>query len=174
MRKLVLDIANPWGHLHCAHGRIKRVELGDMIDGAGALYGAAGAYIGPRDLAAAGAQVYVPLAGIADGAAVGFPGTVLRWRMADYGCWSVPTLARRATRLAQLILDGWTVVVACHGGHGRTGTLIGAVGIALGISAALVDPVGWARQYCPCAVESDIQEETLATLAALARGEGQE
>lgn len=163
----VLNITNGHGFRSCTHGTIARVNLGSEV--LGALYGAAGAYLRPEHLAVVGAQVYVPLAGIAHGAAHRFPGTVLNWRMRDYGCWSAATLARRARRLAQLLLDGWTVVVACHGGHGRTGAVLAAVGIELGIADAIQDPVAWVRRYCPCAVECEEQEEALATLAAWAR-----
>jgi hypothetical protein len=159
----VLNITNGKGFRSCTHGTIKRVELDPDVPGK--LYGAAGAYLKPRDLATVGAQVYVPLAGIAHGAAHGFPGTVLNWRMQDYGCWSAATLRRRARRLAQLVLDGWTVVVACHGGHGRTGTVLAAVAVELGIAGACSDPVAWIREWCPCAVEAEVQEDTLAALA---------
>jgi len=151
----------------CTHGTIKQVPLADDVPGR--LYGAAGFKLRPMDLGAAGAHYYVPTDAIGDRAAVGFPGQTLAWRMRDYGCWSVPTLARRAHKLASLLLDGWNVVVACHGGHGRTGTLLAATVMVLSsMDATRTDPVTWIRDnYCACAVESDEQVEALEELARL-------
>lgn len=50
------------------------------------------------------------------------------------------------------------VLVACQGGHGRTGTVLSCLIMAAGVTAAKDDPITWLRdRYCKRAVESQDQ-----------------
>jgi hypothetical protein len=61
---------------------------------------------------------------------------------------------------------GQRVEAACHGGMGRTGTALAALGILDGIEPA--DAVAWVRAgYHPKAVETPGQKRWLLTLATL-------
>lgn len=145
-------------HSKCSHGIIKEVP----IISKGRLYGAAGVSLRPMDLD--GVDVYVPLAEIAHKQWVDI--IVFNWPMVDYGCWDLHTLASRADQLASIVRAGQNVCIACHGGHGRTGTLLVATAMFLGEVRAQNNPVKYIRKvYCREAVESSIQEETLNTLA---------
>ena len=144
----------------CTHGIIKEVKTNSL----GKLYGAAGAYLKSVDLN--NIDVYVPLAEIAHKDINNKITIVFDWPMVDYGCWDLHTLASRAEQLANMVHAGQNVCVACHGGHGRTGTLLSAIVMFLGEVRAQNNPVKYIRRiYCQEAVESSIQEETLNTLA---------
>lgn len=61
----------------------------------------------------------------------------------------VDTLIKRAT-------EGQEIYVHCHGGHGRTGTVLGGIAGKLGID----DPVQHVRKhYCQRAIETPEQEQ---------------
>ena len=50
------------------------------------------------------------------------------------------------------------VLVACFGGHGRTGTVLTALAIAAGAVPKNTDPIAWMRSnYCDYAIESITQ-----------------
>lgn len=70
-------------------------------------------------------------------------------------------LIRRAYELAR---EGSRVEVACHGGTGRTGTVIACMAVLAGLPAA--DAVAWTRRhYRPRAVETPGQRRWIAWFA---------
>jgi protein-tyrosine phosphatase len=137
------------------HGIMAEVSLSEGIEGA--LFRAAGIAVTKKMLKQVGIDVYIPLT---EEARVKHPGRF--WPMVDYSCWPVEELAQKAIKIARVLLNGKRVCIACHGGHGRTGTLLAAVAV---IMYGVEDPVEWVREvYCSHAVESKIQEETLREL----------
>jgi len=74
-------------------------------------------------------------------------------------------------RAWELAASGETVEVACHGGIGRTGTVVACLAILSGV--APLDAVSWTRvQYHPQAVETASQEEMIARFARWASATG--
>lgn len=57
-----------------------------------------------------------------------------------------------------------SVLVACFGGHGRTGTVLTALALAAGVVPKKADPIAWMRDhYCEHAIESMSQVQYLET-----------
>jgi len=71
-------------------------------------------------------------------------------------------LRRALTDLLDRARKGERVEVGCLGGHGRTGTALACLAVLAGTPAT--DAVAWVRaNYCYKAVETDAQEELVAT-----------
>lgn len=50
------------------------------------------------------------------------------------------------------------VLVACYGGHGRTGTVLTALALAANVVPKKADPIAWVREhYCDHAIEATTQ-----------------
>lgn len=102
-----------------------------------------------------GPDVFVPLSGNAYEAASGWTGKIIPCPIVDYGMVSAHRLSALAQTIAAELKSRRKVLVACDGGHGRTGTVLAAVAVVLGLTR---DPVNWIRaNYCERAVESEIQ-----------------
>jgi len=137
--------------------------------GAGGLWGCAGSRVWIGDLEVVHPDLVVLLAGAAFDAlelwepAVSGRVEVWAWPMPDYGVWAVRLLRQRAARLLEEIRRGRRVLVACAGGHGRTGTLCAAVLAAAGVPPRRA--IKWVRErYCPLAIETEEQEEAILLL----------
>ncbi len=64
--------------------------------------------------------------------------------------------------IGQKLEAGKSIHVGCIGGHGRTGLVLAAVCVMMGVGENL-DPIGFLRSaYCPKAVETAAQVEFLA------------
>ena len=77
----------------------------------------------------------------------------------------IDVLRRALTDLLDRARTGESVEVGCLGGHGRTGTALACLAVLTGTPAN--DAVAWVRaNYCEKAVETDEQEELVATFGA--------
>jgi hypothetical protein len=73
-------------------------------------------------------------------------------------------LRRVLTDLLDRARKGQRVEVGCLGGHGRTGTALACLAVLTGTPAS--DAVAWVRaNYCYKAVETDVQEQLVATFS---------
>jgi hypothetical protein len=64
--------------------------------------------------------------------------------------------------LVRLVSSGVNVLIHCHGGHGRTGTLLTAMAIEAKLVPKKLDPIKWVRtQYCLKSVETSSQVDWL-------------
>jgi hypothetical protein len=84
----------------------------------------------------------------------------------DWPDFGVPedldALRRALTDVLERARTGASVEVGCLGGHGRTGTALACLAVLAGTSAT--DAVAWVRaHYCGQAIETDEQEELVAT-----------
>jgi hypothetical protein len=81
----------------------------------------------------------------------------------DFGVPEDVDVFRRAlTDLLDRARTGESVEVGCLGGHGRTGTTLACLAVLTGTPAG--EAVAWVRaNYCEKAVETDKQEELVAT-----------
>lgn len=94
---------------------------------------------------------------------IGQPTIKIEWR--DYG---VPDLSTGDWNkiLKAIQKEGRNVVVACVGGHGRTGTTLAILAGLFG--ATKTDPVSWVRKrYCVKAVENIDQEEYVEIITGI-------
>ena len=87
----------------------------------------------------------------------------------DWPDFGVPedldALRRALTDLLDRARTGESVEVGCLGGHGRSGTALACLAVLTGTPAN--DAVAWVRaNYCEKAVETDEQEELVATFGA--------
>ena len=86
----------------------------------------------------------------------------------DWPDFGVPedldVLRRALTDLLDRARNGERVEVGCLGGHGRTGTALACLAVLTGTPAN--DAVAWVRtNYCDKAVETDAQEQFVATFS---------
>lgn len=124
---------------------------------AGKLYGGRGSYLNERHLLNNEIDVFISMSSVAFSSGEYWFGESLGWAMIDFHCWPVEVLKRRALEVCAMLRSGKRVLIACTGGHGRTGTLLAAV-IAL-LCPDFADPVGHIREiYCHEAVEGRLQE----------------
>jgi hypothetical protein len=145
------------------HSPVKEVQLPDGI--AGRLYGGRGTKIDEDDLLGNKIDVFISLSSSAFSAGEYWFGEHLGWAMADYHCWPLAILASRADEIVKMLKSGKRVLVACTGGHGRTGTVLAAVLVRAGHREARMDPTGTIHTlYCYHAVESYSQEVALDAL----------
>ena len=74
-------------------------------------------------------------------------------------------LRRVLTDLLDRARNGQRVEVGCLGGHSRTGTALACLAVLTGTPAN--DAVAWVRaNYCYKAVETDAQEQLVATFSS--------
>ncbi len=65
--------------------------------------------------------------------------------------------------------DGWRVLTFCHGGHGRTGTLLSSLVALLESDSETPDPIAAVRlRYCEKAVETLAQATAIFALRGMA------
>lgn len=135
----------------------------------GRLFAGAGFDLYAKQLYEEKISVYVPLSGIALEASEGwYKGDIIGMPMKDFDVWPEHILKRNASEILRLVNMGHNVAIACSGGHGRTGTVLAAIGIMAEIKPALEDPTEWIRGvYCDEAVESPSQDAILRSLAGL-------
>lgn len=161
-------------YLNCDHAKHEKfgiaIPISEKAEAAGGwLRGARGMLLNEKILTESGCTAFFPLATDAFMSASQWEGGyVVGHPMPDYGCWSVTFLKKQAERICKWVDDGHKVIVACTGGHGRTGTVLAACALHWNIGSVMEDPVDWIRSvYCEEAVESIKQENVLYRIAGL-------
>jgi hypothetical protein len=94
---------------------------------------------------------------------------VLYLHIRDYGvpAWDATFWVTFANDILSILKSGKNVLVACMGGHGRTGMV---VAILLGILTNVDDPIGWVREkYCYEAIETKAQEKYVRDILGISR-----
>ena len=86
----------------------------------------------------------------------------------DFGTPSLEVLARSVEFVRGRWQAGHAVVVHCHAGYGRTGTVLAAVLVATGVPPE--DAIDRIRALRPGSVETAEQEEAVVRYARVARG----
>jgi len=85
----------------------------------------------------------------------------------------VPTYSHKfweylTNEVRRILESGKCILVACDGGHGRTGMVIAILGYKLGIIPQGQCPIEWVRaNYCKGAIETTPQEQYVYTMLGL-------
>ena len=98
----------------------------------------------------------------------GDPQVTWPYRMIDWPDFGLPSdeteVFTAIVDLDQRARTGQLVEIACYGGVGRTGTVLGCLAVLAGVAPS--DAVGWVRgHYHPSAVETWEQEQLVARFA---------
>ena len=83
----------------------------------------------------------------------------------DYGVVDIKTLLCAIEHINDALKAGQNVEIGCHGGHGRTGTLVASLCVINGETAE--DAIARLRlEYCEKAIENTAQEDLVKSLEA--------